>query len=57
MSQSLILIDALCSAYWEKKIKKKKKETAGGLFFPPRPDTPCWLCQVGFSQLLGAIIG
>jgi hypothetical protein len=34
MLQSLILIDALSSADWEKKKRKikKKRETAGGLF-------------------------
>jgi hypothetical protein len=30
MSQSLILIDALTSAYWER--KKREREMAGGLF-------------------------
>jgi hypothetical protein len=35
MSQSLILVDALSSACWEKKEKKrKKKEKWPGPFFP-----------------------
>jgi hypothetical protein len=62
MLQGLILICALSSACWEKhekKRKKKKRERSGlGLFFPgPEPDMPCWLCQEGFSRLLGAIKG
>jgi hypothetical protein len=28
-----------------------------GFFFPPGPDTPCWLCFMGFLWLLGAIKG
>jgi hypothetical protein len=48
MLQSLILIDAMFSACWE---KRKRKEKIGlGLFSPgQRLDTPCWLCQMGFS--------
>jgi hypothetical protein len=61
MSHGLILIDALSSACWEKNekiIKKKRKEKWPGAFFPgPEPDTICWLCQAGFSRLLGAIKG
>jgi hypothetical protein len=30
----------------------KKKKKAKGIF---GQDTPCWLCCMGFSQLLGAI--
>jgi hypothetical protein len=54
----LILIDALSSDCWEKKRKrdKEKKELAQGLFFIG-PDTPCWLCHVGFLRLSGAIKG
>jgi hypothetical protein len=57
MSQGFILIGALSFACWEKNEKEKKeKRSHWGLFFPgPEPDTPCWLCWVGFSQLLIAI--
>jgi hypothetical protein len=34
--------------------EKNKKKKQPGFFFPGR-DTLCWLCCVGFSQLLGAI--
>jgi hypothetical protein len=34
--------------------KKKKKRNSKGAFFPGQ-DMPCWLGQVGFSQLLGVI--
>jgi hypothetical protein len=54
MSQSLILIDVLSSAFWEEKRKEKRK--AGMLFFP-RLDLPCWLCHMGFSRLSHAIKG
>jgi hypothetical protein len=59
MSQGLILIEALCSSSLEKNKKKEKskegKKKQPGAFFPGlEPDTPCWLCQVGFSGLLGA---
>jgi hypothetical protein len=53
MLQSLILIDALSSACWE---KEKIRRNGWGTFFLG-PDTPCWLCQVEFSWLLGAIKG
>jgi hypothetical protein len=46
MLQSLILIDALSSACWE----KKKERNGWGTFFPGL-DTPCWLCCQGFSWL------
>jgi hypothetical protein len=54
MSQSLILIDVLSSACREAKRKEKRK--AGMLFFPGL-DMPCWLCHMGFLQLLDAIKG
>jgi hypothetical protein len=62
MLQSLILIDSLSSASWEKKRKRKKKkrereiekEKWPGDFFSPGLDMPCWLCHTGFSWLLGA---
>jgi hypothetical protein len=50
MSQSLILIDALSSACWE------KKKNSHGAFFTGS-DTPCWLCCTGFLQLLDTIKG
>jgi hypothetical protein len=57
MLQSLILIDVLSSAFWEKKrMREKKKRNNWGLF-SPGPDMPCWLCYIGFSQLLSAITG
>jgi hypothetical protein len=56
MSQCLILIDALSSAFWEEE-KEKKREMAGGLAFFLGPDLPCWLCHVAFSWQLGAIKG
>jgi hypothetical protein len=57
MLQSLILIDVLSSACWEKK-KKKRKEIAMGIFSQgQRPDMLCSLGQVGFLWLLGAIKG
>jgi hypothetical protein len=52
MSQSLILIDALSSAYWE----KEKKRNDQGLFSPGR-HMSCWLCHTGISWLLGAVKG
>jgi hypothetical protein len=56
MLQSLILIDTLFSACWEKNLKKR--ETARGLFsFFPGWDMPCWVSCMGFSWLLGAIKG
>jgi hypothetical protein len=59
MSQSLILIDALSSACWEKRKKKEreKKKTNGWGAFSPGLDMPCWLWCMGFSQLLGTIKG
>jgi hypothetical protein len=59
MLQGLILIDALSSACWEKKGKKKEKRSNQGHFFPQgwRLDTPCWLCQARISWLVGAIKG
>jgi hypothetical protein len=53
MLQNLILIDSLSSACWE---KGKKERNGRGAFFPGL-DIPCWLCQVGFLQLLGASKG
>jgi hypothetical protein len=50
MSQSLILIDALSSACWE-----KGKKMAGTFFPGLEADMPFWLCHTGFSQLLVAI--
>jgi hypothetical protein len=57
MSQALIPVEALSSVCWEngKKRKRRKREEARGFF--PREKTTCWLCQAGFSQLLGAIRG
>jgi hypothetical protein len=55
MLQTLILIDALSSTNWDKE-RKKKREMVRGAFFPG-PDTPCWLCCVGFAWLLGPIKG
>jgi hypothetical protein len=57
MSQGLILIESLSSACWEKNEKKRKERKRDkkkwlGAFFPGL-DTPCWLCRVGFSWLLG----
>jgi hypothetical protein len=46
MSQNLILIDAVSSAWWKKKKRskeKKEQERAVGWFFLG-PDPPCWLC-------------
>jgi hypothetical protein len=34
MSQSLIFIDALSSACWEKKMRERKPEKQPGAFFP-----------------------
>jgi hypothetical protein len=36
--------------------KEKKKREAAGNILPQgqRLDMPCWLCQAGFSWLLGA---
>jgi hypothetical protein len=59
MSQSLILIDILSSAFGEKKRKekeRKKKEIPPFSFFP-RLDMTCWLYCTGFSRLLDAIKG
>jgi hypothetical protein len=50
--QSSILINALSSAYSEK--KKKKEKCPRGFF--PRWDMLCWLCT-GFLQLLCTIEG
>jgi hypothetical protein len=51
----LILIDTLS---WEKEKEKRKERKCrggvGGAFFPGL-DMPCWLCNMGFLQLLGAI--
>jgi hypothetical protein len=52
MSQSSILTDALSSACWEEKRKKKTKRNDSGAFFPRVGDA--WLavlCRV-FSWLL-----
>jgi hypothetical protein len=57
MSQSLILIDELSSACWEKETTTTKKRSDHGGFFYQGPDTPCWLCHAGFLWLLGAIKG
>jgi hypothetical protein len=57
MLQGLILIDALSSAYWKRKKKrkgKKREELPGGIFFP-RETHPIGCAVPGFSQLLGAI--
>jgi hypothetical protein len=58
MLQNLILIDALSSACWEKKRKKKDKKERNdwGTIFPG-PDMPCWLHCAGFLWLLGVIKG
>jgi hypothetical protein len=54
MSQSLILIDALSSACWEK--KKKEKEAARDYFPTARGQTRLAGCAWrDFSQLLGTI--
>jgi hypothetical protein len=47
MSQSSILTDALSSACWEEKRKKKQREMTQGLFFPGW-EMPGWLCCAGF---------
>jgi hypothetical protein len=39
----------------EKKKEKKERKDKGPFF--PGLDTPCWLCDAGFSQLLDAIKG
>jgi hypothetical protein len=57
MFQSLILMDALSSAYWENKRKKKKKRNDWGAFFPLGLDTFCLLCCSGFSWMLVVIKG
>jgi hypothetical protein len=57
MLQGLIVIDALSSACWENKEKKKKRRGLGLFSQGQRPDIPCWVCWVGFSPLLGAIKG
>jgi hypothetical protein len=51
ISQSLILIYALSSAYCK---KRKRKRNGHGAFFLGQV-TPCWLCHIGFSRLLDAI--
>jgi hypothetical protein len=57
--QSLILINALSSACWEKKNKKRKEnkeeEKAGVALFSPGPDMTCWLCYARFLWQLSAI--
>jgi hypothetical protein len=58
MLQSLILIDVQSSAFWEK--RKKERERNGQGFFSSqgrKPDIACWLCLVGFLQLLSVIKG
>jgi hypothetical protein len=53
--QGLTLIDAMSSACWK---KKEKKRSSQGLFSQgQRPDTPCWPFWAGFLRLLGAIKG
>jgi hypothetical protein len=37
--------------------EKNRKEKGPEGFFFPGPDTPCWLCCMGFSWLLGGIKG
>jgi hypothetical protein len=40
------------------KQKEKKEKKFLGAFFPGlEPDTACWLCRMGFWQLLSAIKG
>jgi hypothetical protein len=53
MLQSLILIDALSSAFWEKEKKKKKEKRNGWEIFSQgqRLNMPCWLCHAGFLLL------
>jgi hypothetical protein len=42
MAHSLILIDVLPSACWEKEKKEKRKEKwPEGIFFQSGPDMPC----------------
>jgi hypothetical protein len=48
MLQSLILINALSSAFWEE--KKQQRD-----FFFPGLVIPCWLCGMEFLWLLDAI--
>jgi hypothetical protein len=57
MSQSLILIDSLSSACWEKNGKKRKEKQLKAFFPGPEMDTPCWLCLAAFSWPLGSIKG
>jgi hypothetical protein len=57
MSQSLILIDSLSSACWEKNGKKRNEKQLKAFFPGPEMDTPCWLCLAAFSWPLGSIKG
>jgi hypothetical protein len=42
----------------KKRRKKKRERNSWGLFTQDqKPETPYWLCQAGFLQLLGAIKG
>jgi hypothetical protein len=54
MSHSLILVDALSSAYWK---KKKKKGEWLRAFFPPEQICPVSCVMSGFFWLLGIIKG
>jgi hypothetical protein len=48
----------LCLLHVGRKKEKKKRGTAGALFFSQgRTHLAGWLCHVGFSLLLGAIKG
>jgi hypothetical protein len=49
------MIETLSSACWEKNEKKRKEKWPRAFFPVLEPDMHCWLCGVGFSQLLGAI--
>jgi hypothetical protein len=40
-----------------KEREKKNRKKCLGTFFFPGPDMTFWLCNVGFSWLLGAIKG
>jgi hypothetical protein len=53
--KSLSLNDALSSASWERKKKKRERNSLGA--FIPGLDMTWWLCHVGFLWLLGAIKG
>jgi hypothetical protein len=36
--------------------ERERERNGQGAFFP-EPDTPCWLCCIGFLRLLGEIKG